>query len=102
MSWKRPFEDPIALPRGRQLVTIEDAGAYITKLPKAQHEVAEWQAAMECPDPGGRKERSDNDGAHRRHAVAQSTRRAGVQPRSQRHALGKAEAKAGRMTSRDC
>jgi hypothetical protein len=33
MSWKRPFEDPIALPRGRQLVTLEDAGDYITKLP---------------------------------------------------------------------
>jgi hypothetical protein len=47
-GWKRPFEDPIPLPRGRQLVTLEDAGSYITKLPKAEHEAAEWQAAMEA------------------------------------------------------
>jgi hypothetical protein len=39
---------PIQLPRGRQLVTLEDAGTYITKLPKAEHEAAEWQAAMEA------------------------------------------------------
>src|SRR5258708_3672232 len=31
-----------------QLVTLEDAGRYITKLPKAEHEAAEWQAAMEA------------------------------------------------------
>ena len=43
----RPFDDPIPLPRGRQLVTLEDAGKYITKLPKAEHQAAEWQAAME-------------------------------------------------------
>lgn len=47
-SWKRPFEDPIPLPRGRQLVTLEDAGNYITGLPKAEHMVPEWQAAMEA------------------------------------------------------
>ena len=47
-GWKRPFEDPIPLPRGRQLVTLEDAGNYVTKLPKAEHEAAEWQAAMEA------------------------------------------------------
>ena len=46
-GWKRRFDDPIPLPRGRQLVTLEDAGRYITKLPKAEHEAAEWQAAME-------------------------------------------------------
>jgi hypothetical protein len=36
------------LPRGRQLVTLDDAGNYITRLPKAEHEAAEWQAAMEA------------------------------------------------------
>ena len=46
-GWKRPFDDAIPLPRGRSLVTLEDAGAYITKLPKVIHEAAEWQAAME-------------------------------------------------------
>jgi hypothetical protein len=29
------------LPRGRQIVTLEDAGNYITKLPKAEHKAAE-------------------------------------------------------------
>jgi hypothetical protein len=47
-GWKRAFDDPIPLPRGRQLVTLEDAGNYITKLPKAGHEAPEWQAAMEA------------------------------------------------------
>jgi hypothetical protein len=47
-GWKRPFEDPIPLPRGRQLVTLQDAGNYITKLPKTEHEAPEWQAAMEA------------------------------------------------------
>ena len=46
-GWKRPFDDPILLPRGRQLVTLQDAGTCITKLPKAEHDTAEWQAAME-------------------------------------------------------
>jgi hypothetical protein len=47
-SWKRPFDEPIPLPRGGPLLTLEDAGNYITKLPGAVHEAAEWQAAMEA------------------------------------------------------
>jgi hypothetical protein len=47
-GWKRRFDEPIPLPRGRQLVTLEDAGKYITKLPKAEHEAQEWLAAMEA------------------------------------------------------
>ena len=47
-GWKHPFDDPIPLPRGLQLVTLQDAGDYITKLPTAVHEAAEWQAAMEA------------------------------------------------------
>jgi hypothetical protein len=39
---------PIPIPRGHQLVTLKDAGTYITKLPKAEHEAPEWQAAMEA------------------------------------------------------
>jgi hypothetical protein len=27
---------------------LQDAGTYITKLPKAEHETPEWQAAMEA------------------------------------------------------
>ena len=29
MPWSRAFEDPIALPDGRKLVTLLDAGEYI-------------------------------------------------------------------------
>jgi hypothetical protein len=43
-GWKRAF----ALPSGRELVTLEDAGTYITKLFKAEHEAPEWQAAVEA------------------------------------------------------
>ena len=35
MSWSSAFDDPIPLPRGRQLVTLKDAANYIQKLPKA-------------------------------------------------------------------
>jgi hypothetical protein len=46
-GWKRKFEDPIPLPRGRRLVTLEDAGKYIQKLPKAEQQIEEWQTAVE-------------------------------------------------------
>ena len=46
MSWSAPSDDPITLPRGRELVTLKDAGTYITKLPKAEHEAPEWQAEV--------------------------------------------------------
>ena len=51
-GWKREFDEPIPLPRGRELVTLKDAGHYITKLPKAEHEAPEWQVAARGP-PGG-------------------------------------------------
>jgi hypothetical protein len=47
-GWKRAFDDPIDLPHSRQLVTLEDAGNYVTKLPKAEHSAPEWQAAMQA------------------------------------------------------
>ena len=64
--------------RGRHLVTLEDAGNYITELPKAVHEAAEWQAAMEGLDPGRDARRTDHDGAHRHHEGIEPERRAGV------------------------
>jgi hypothetical protein len=33
---------------GGKLVTPQEAGTYVTKLPKAEHEAPEWQAAMEA------------------------------------------------------
>jgi hypothetical protein len=47
-GWRRPFEDPIPLPRGRQLVTLQDAADYILKLPKAEQNLKEWQLATSC------------------------------------------------------
>jgi hypothetical protein len=47
-DWSRKFDEPIPLPKGRQLVTLKDAGTYITKLPKAEHMAPEWQAATEA------------------------------------------------------
>ena len=47
-GWRARFDDPIPLPRGRPLVTLKDAGRHITKLPKDEHEAAEWQVAMEA------------------------------------------------------
>jgi hypothetical protein len=47
-GWQKRFDEPIPLPRGRQLATLEDAGRYITRLSKVEHEAAEWQAAMEA------------------------------------------------------
>jgi hypothetical protein len=48
VSWDHKFFDPIELPNGKMLVTLRDAATYITKLPKAEHDAAEWQAAMEA------------------------------------------------------
>jgi hypothetical protein len=45
-GWKRAFDDPIPLPHGRQLVTLEDAAKYIQKLVGQQ--LPEWQAAGEA------------------------------------------------------
>ncbi len=38
----------LSLPTGRKLVTLKDAGSYITNFPKAEHDAPEWQAAMEA------------------------------------------------------
>jgi hypothetical protein len=47
-GWARQFTEPIPLPKGKPLATLRDAALYITKLPKAEHDAPEWQAAMEA------------------------------------------------------
>jgi hypothetical protein len=47
-GWKQTFDDPIPLPGGRQLVTLQAAGNYIVKLPKAEHMAPQWQLATEA------------------------------------------------------
>jgi hypothetical protein len=46
--WDQKFFDLTELPKGKKLVTLRDAALYITKLPKAEHDAEEWQAAMEA------------------------------------------------------
>jgi hypothetical protein len=75
MPWSVRFDDPIVLPKnGRELVTLKDAGNYITKLPKAEHDAPEWQPAMEAlilvAEKGGP--------ADRPHARLEPARRTGV------------------------
>jgi len=48
MTWSRDFDEPISLPDSRTLVTLRDAGEYITALPKKEHDAPEWRAAMEA------------------------------------------------------
>jgi hypothetical protein len=48
VPWDQPFFEPIPLPKGKPLATLRDAALYITKLPKAEHDAEEWQAAMQA------------------------------------------------------
>jgi hypothetical protein len=49
VSWDQEFFDPIILPGRKQpLRTLRDAAQYITRLPKAEHDADEWQAAMQA------------------------------------------------------
>jgi hypothetical protein len=48
-GWSRRFDEPIPLPRGRQLVTLKDAADYIM-LPKAEQLLAELAGRGPHPD----------------------------------------------------
>jgi hypothetical protein len=65
-----PLNIPIALPDGRQLITLQQAADDIMELPKADHTAPEWQAAMEALNRGAerafnsdRKESSGESGS---------------------------------------
>jgi hypothetical protein len=47
-GWHREFDEPIALPDGRNLIVPRDAANYITALPRKEVEAPEWQAAIEA------------------------------------------------------
>jgi hypothetical protein len=44
-GWSRTFADPIILQDGRKLLTLRDAGEFITRLPKTKHARPEWRLA---------------------------------------------------------
>jgi hypothetical protein len=47
MPWSTPFDDPIPLPGGGRLTTLQQAADHVMKLPeRVQHE-AHWQTAVE-------------------------------------------------------
>ncbi|MFB9268820.1 hypothetical protein ACFFWD_37875 [Bradyrhizobium erythrophlei] len=45
MPWSTPFDDPIALHRGR-LETLQQAADYIMKLPEDLQQEERWQVAV--------------------------------------------------------
>jgi len=47
LPWSTSFEDPVPLPHGRTLLTLKGAADYITKLPKSESDLPEWQTAIE-------------------------------------------------------
>jgi hypothetical protein len=48
MTWNRPFDDPIPVPGGRQLVTLQDAADFIMRLTQAEQNHERWQTAIAC------------------------------------------------------
>jgi len=47
-NWSRPFDEPIQPPKGKKLVTLKHAAAYIMALPKSEQQAPEWHAAIEA------------------------------------------------------
>jgi hypothetical protein len=65
-AWARPFDDPVLLPGGRELVTLRDAADYIMKLPKAEQNLEAWQTAVEALIMAAEDRGPLNACAHRR------------------------------------
>ena len=47
MPWSTPFEEPIRVPGGRKLSTLQHAADYIMKLPEDVQQQERWQIAVE-------------------------------------------------------
>jgi hypothetical protein len=47
-GWSKPFEDPIVLPDGRELLTLKNAADCIMKLPKTEQKHEKWPTAISC------------------------------------------------------
>jgi hypothetical protein len=93
MPWSDHFDEPIPA-KGRTLVTLECAAKYIRKLSNAEQESQHWQSAIEALIMA-----AENSGpttmarigimrALNRNAGVEPKRRTGVQPQSERRALG--------------
>jgi hypothetical protein len=47
MPWSTSFDDPIGLPGGRRLRTLQEAANYVMQLPEAEQQEPRWQSAVE-------------------------------------------------------
>jgi hypothetical protein len=47
MPWSAAFDDPIALPGGRKLLTLQQAADHIMQLPEDAQHASHWQTAIE-------------------------------------------------------
>jgi len=47
MPWSTPFDDPIALPGGGRLVTLQQAADHVMALPEEVQHEARWQIAVD-------------------------------------------------------
>ena len=48
MSWSLKLDEPIVLANGEALHTLRDAGEYVTRLPKKEADLSNWQDAARC------------------------------------------------------
>jgi len=87
VDWSRRFDEPIQPPKGKKLLTLKDAAAYILALPKSKQQSPEWQAAGEAVIMAA------EDRGPRRHDAGVARRKADSGIRFvEREALGAAEA----------
>jgi len=47
MTWSRAFDAPIVLPDAGEITTLREAGEYVARLPKREHEQPHWQIAID-------------------------------------------------------
>jgi hypothetical protein len=47
VSWERPFDQPVPLPKGPPARTLRDAANYIKKLPASERETPECRLAIQ-------------------------------------------------------
>jgi hypothetical protein len=48
VSWSLPFSEPIVLPDGSELATLQHAYDHLNKFPKSEQDTEEWKAAADC------------------------------------------------------
>jgi hypothetical protein len=94
-GWQRKFEDPIPLPKGRQLVTLKDAADLITGLPMKS---GTGMASCDRGPAAGRRDRRAHDARpHRCHEGIEPRPRPRVYRVREKASLGAPQAQEGPM-----